>query len=104
VTDWIDQGDDLNLALRNPVEDSIGYFTIGTHDDPVVKHRPALVVRYALPGDVDGDGDVDLDDHAIMVDNMTGPGGTAANRQADLDGDGDCDLADVTTFAENFTQ
>ena len=58
--------------------------------------------QYAEPGDVDGDLDVDLADHALQTDCLTGPGGTrgAACEFADTDGDGDVDLFDI---AENQT-
>ncbi|MFQ6047811.1 MAG: hypothetical protein ACE5K7_00420 [Phycisphaerae bacterium] len=58
--------------------------------------------EYAL-GDMDYDGDVDLDDLAEFVTAMSGPGQSAGNDDADLDGDGDCDLADFGRFAANFS-
>ena len=50
----------------------------------------------AIPGDLDGDGDVDLDDFVILKTNFgMGPGG-------DCDGDGDTDLDDFVILKTNF--
>jgi len=53
-----------------------------------------------LPGNCDGDGDVDLDDFAIIAPCMTGPGISveAGCECADLDGDLDSDLSDFAEF------
>ena len=48
----------------------------------------------ALPGDITGDGAVDLNDLAIVLANYGVPGG-ALYEDGDLDGDGDVDLADL---------
>jgi hypothetical protein len=50
-------------------------------------------------GDLDGDGDADLDDAALLAAAMNGPGQAPGNAEADLDDDGDCDLADAAIFA-----
>jgi hypothetical protein len=50
----------------------------------------------ACPADLDGDGDTDLDDLTILLQNYaSGPGG-------DIDGDGDTDLDDLTVLLQNF--
>lgn len=51
------------------------------------------------PGDVNGDGAVDLADLATLLSNFGGTGGAAAG---DIDGDGDIDLADLATLLANF--
>ena len=80
--------------------DNLNYFS------GVRYYRGYAKSLYARPGDVDGDSDVELDvdlaDHALQADCLTGPGGTrgAACEFADTDGDGDVDLFDI---AENQT-
>jgi hypothetical protein len=49
-------------------------------------------------GDLDLDGDVDLDDYTFFEVAMMGPG-TASIPNADFDGDNDVDLADFSIFA-----
>lgn len=53
------------------------------------------------PGDVDGDGDVDLTDLAFLLTNFGLQSG-ATRGQGDLDGDGDVDLVDLATLLTNF--
>jgi len=54
-----------------------------------------------VPGDTDGDGDVDLDDLFAVRNNFgTTTGGTLAG--GDTDGDGDVDLDDLFTVRNNF--
>jgi hypothetical protein len=54
-------------------------------------------------GDVDRDGDVDLDDAAVFVPCMSGPGiGPAPCAYPDVDLDDDVDLADLAAFQIGF--
>ena len=53
------------------------------------------------PGDVDGDGDVDLSDLATLLANF-GVASGATRSMGDLDGDGDVDLSDLATLLANF--
>lgn len=53
------------------------------------------------PGDLDGDGDVDLADLATLLSNF-GTTGTATPAQGDSDGDMDVDLTDLAVLLGNF--
>jgi streptogramin lyase len=56
--------------------------------------------RFVVAGDIDQDGDVDLDDHTLFVTCLAGPG---EGRTGDLDGDGTIDLADFDSWVSCFT-
>ncbi len=66
---------------------------------------PGTTVSLALPGDCDGDGDVDLDDFADFNACLVGPdGGLGTGCECfDFDDDGDNDLNDFAEFQVNFT-
>ncbi len=58
-----------------------------------------------LPGDFDGDGDVDLFDFEAHLDCRTGPGNTGLSAECsalDFDGDNDVDLADLRNLQVAF--
>ncbi len=66
----------------------------------------AYVFDLRIPGDLDGDGDVDLGDFAIYLDCVTGTGGSPLPLEclaADPDTDGDMDWADFALFQMAFT-
>jgi lysophospholipase L1-like esterase len=77
-----------------------------THFDHV-----RLLRRSLVPGDMDHDGDTDLDDYAVFAaciagaDVSTPPGACTPGHfeQADLEQDDDVDLADFAPFQEAFT-
>ena len=56
--------------------------------------------EFTTPGDIDGDGDVDLDDFVILKKNFGAADATRA--QGDLDTDGDVDLDDFVILKANF--
>jgi len=81
--------------------------------DPVTK--PFLIIRSALPGDADDDGNVDLDDFAIFTDCLAGPKISPEPTRAgvsardclwyfDRDADEDVDLEDFSSFLGSFAQ
>jgi hypothetical protein len=54
-----------------------------------------------VPGDLDGDGDVDLSDLAQLLGHY-GIASGATSEQGDLDGDGDVDLSDLAAILGNY--
>jgi len=71
--------------------------------DPSTK--PFLTInKMSVFGDLDDDGDVDLDDFAIFADCVSGPDVPVQPgcEAADLDSDGDVDLADFALFQRAF--
>jgi hypothetical protein len=82
-------------------------------EDPVTK--PLLIIRSAVPGDADDDGDVDLDDFAIFTDCLAGPHVSPQPTRVgvdardclwyfDRDADEDVDLADFSSLLGSFAQ
>ncbi|MFN3167900.1 MAG: sulfatase-like hydrolase/transferase [Phycisphaeraceae bacterium] len=65
------------------------------------------VVSVAIPGDTDGDGDIDDSDLGTAFANYTGPlspgTGGKTSAQGDTDGDGDIDDSDLGTAFANYT-
>jgi hypothetical protein len=63
-----------------------------------------FTITAPVAGDLNGDGDVDIDDYTMLADCVTGPSGglLAGCGFADLDGDADVDLADLETFTRVF--
>ena len=61
----------------------------------------SIVSQPVLPGDADGDGDVDLDDF-VALKNSFGTSGNATWAMGDFDGDGDVDLDDFVILKTNF--
>jgi hypothetical protein len=59
-----------------------------------------LTVTADLPGDLDGDGDVDLADLASLLADY---GCVGADCTGDIDGDGDTDLSDLAELLANYT-
>ena len=75
-------------------------------DDTGSNSGSAYVFDLRTPGDLDGDGDVDLDDFALFVDCVTGPGKGSLPIEclsADPDTDGDVDSLDFGAFQIAFT-
>ncbi len=65
-------------------------------DDIVIK----AVVPIGCPGDINGDGQIDLDDLSILLSNFGNTG--AGPTDGDIDGDGDVDLTDLSLMLDVF--
>ena len=60
-------------------------------------------VHVRIPGDIDGDDDVDYDDFLVFAAAYLKTGGQPGyDQRADFDGDGDVDYDDFLTFAANY--
>ena len=87
-----------------------------TVSDPEATNDPQTIAVSltvdCLPGDFDGDGDVDLNDYAVFADCVAGPNSAPSPsapvtveeclKVFDCDFDDDVDLADFATFQETF--
>ncbi|MCH8252176.1 MAG: WD40 repeat domain-containing protein [Planctomycetes bacterium] len=101
---YTDETGRLDLAVNAVVFSSDGgRFAYARADGSVVlAENPFSSI---LPGDVDGDGDVDLDDFSALLDCVTGPGAGVPPDCAtfDFDADGDVDLFDHGAFQLAYT-
>jgi hypothetical protein len=62
-------------------------------------------IGWTFVGDLDGNGEINLNDYALLEGCLTGPGGGALPpgcSEADLDGNGTVDLGDVAIFQRLF--
>jgi len=106
--DYLSRPLDMKV-VENPGGNSSLYLVYGEFDDDVVNgfnSKNVVVVKYtllggAVPGDTDGDGDVDLDD-LFAVRNHFGTASGATRADGDTDGDGDVDLDDLFAVRNNF--
>ena len=106
-----------NSTIAAEAQVSLGnaYNTSVDAQDLVFTYRNELGLVYegsvsyvfsAVPGDTDGDGDVDDSDLGTSFANYTGPVGASGNKtfaQGDTDGDGDVDDSDLGTSFSNYT-
>jgi len=109
---------DKRVAFRFQIDPETPYasnqvFIDALDTEPATK--PFLIIRSAVPGDADDDGDVDLDDFAILTDCLAGPGAppeptipgvTATDCLCvfDRDADADVDLDDFSRFLGPFAR
>lgn len=94
-----------DVKLLAEADSWITRLTQASHGAAVIPDLGASLL-FALPGDADADGDIDLADHAGLVSCLTGPNATypaEACCRFDLDTDGDVDLVDFAEFERLFT-
>ncbi|MCP4590387.1 MAG: hypothetical protein GY842_06570 [bacterium] len=105
LTSGLDQVAFRFMVDPDATEPDYQAFIIALESSPTTK--PYLTIdEPADPGDLDDDGDVDLDDHAVFVDCLAGPAITTPPGdctalefdRADLDRDSDVDLKDFGLF------
>ncbi len=95
----VDAPDDGNLGPP-------GYYMLFLLNEDSVPSKAAMVQVGTIPGDCDGDWDVDLTDFGQFPACFTGPQGGLADPDCnvfDFEPDGDVDLADFAAFQEAFT-
>jgi len=87
----------------NTAPDSNQVFIDALDSDP--SSKPLITVGDGILGDFDADGDVDVEDYALLAPCIAGPNQSAAPacRPFDADLDGDVDLLDVAEFLHEMT-
>ncbi|HUW81291.1 MAG TPA: right-handed parallel beta-helix repeat-containing protein [Phycisphaerae bacterium] len=106
-------GLNFRLVFDSPAVDTGIYVTSVTTDlEGVIRPQGQaydLRAYERTPGDVDNDGDIDLEDAGALVEAIEGPAlsdppaNSSPAGPSDLDGDGDIDLVDFALLAANFT-
>ncbi|MFN3166707.1 MAG: peptidylprolyl isomerase [Phycisphaeraceae bacterium] len=107
------QGMDVADAIHNLSRVNIGNpFTqlplLEEAQPPSVDYDEVVLTTYkiVIPGDTDGDGDIDDTDLGTVFTNYTGPVGAAGGKlfaDGDTDFDGDIDDTDLGTIFTNYT-
>lgn len=113
ITEWIGPYNSDVIITGTHIWDDIGDYVVKVQakDDPNGDGDPSdgltsswsdpLQVKVVIPGDLDGDGDVDLADLAQLLGGY-GMSSGAIYEDGDLDGDGDVDLADLAELLGNY--
>jgi len=105
----IDYTDSINLVIGASSTTHLNWNWPGKLDDIRIYNRAldedevALLAAVDIPGDVDGDGDVDIFDlFAVASAFGTVAGDAGFNPDCDFDDDGDVDITDLYTCGSNF--
>jgi hypothetical protein len=94
---WVNQGCIYVWDLEAPYNPATMHWPTFQHD----LRRSGRYSAPRCPGDLDGDGDVDLSDLAQLLGNYGMTEG-ATYEDGDLDGDGDVDLSDIAALLANY--
>ena len=109
----VSSGTSTTLALTWDTNDfTYGNYTISAYAWPVPNetnsassHRTGGTVYVGIPGDLNGDGTVDIYDAILLAGAFNSqPGMTNWNANADINGDGIVDIYDAIILAGNFNQ
>jgi hypothetical protein len=91
ASDWQDWTASLPAAAPRERAYTISFAVSGGAQVLAVVDLDDVEIRAGIPGDLDGDGDVDVDDLLALL----GAWGACAGCPADIDGDGDVDVDDL---------
>ena len=91
-------------STLTPTVDAAGVYTLLASCNGGCPASDSVQVIDRIPGDIDGDGDVDLLDFAALADCLHGPAGTASGPClcADIEADTDVDLRDFAGLQGSF--
>jgi subtilisin family serine protease len=96
--------------IRSAFMQNASWYVENGEYDPLYVYGYGIIdtlaaVEMDFTGDVDRDGDVDLDDLERLYDCLTGPGLAPSEEctGADIDGDEDVDLSDYATYQPHYT-
>jgi hypothetical protein len=98
---WDGVHNSSSSAVIDAIRLWIGAVASGQYDEIRIGNSWLSVTRDPLPGDFDGDGDVDGADFVAWQTNFPKASG-ATLAQGDADGDGDVDGADFVIWQTNF--
>lgn len=98
-----ESGTHLDGEWTNPINRNVTNLAVSTFPSgDGTAGGDFVFVATLLPGDFNGDGDVDIIDFGLFSDGFNAGLVTAGFLDGDYDGDGDVDIQDFGIFADNF--